>query len=444
MAPKRIEPSALVSRNTILLPPIADHSPAGSLKYFCEGLAEELAHTLTALGTIGVVSAACDNPAMILTGSVRQSGDDLRITVNLIDAVNGYYLASESFDRRLENVFAIQADVANAVAEKLRVRRPLGNLAARNLYAQGRYHLEQRTEEGLRKALEFFDRALGEDAQFALAYSGLSDAYGLLGHYGVMPPEDVWTKAASNAAWAVLQDERSAEAHTSLAHVKSTQDWDWTGAETEFRRAIALDPRYATAHHWYALSCLAPQGRLDEAKQHVLIAQELDPISSIIARDVAVVHYYRQDLAAALDQCDHNIELNPHFPPAYWILGLVQEQRGDFDESAAAFQRAIQLSPQSPRMHAALGRTLALSGRQEEARRMLAELHQLAEKRYVSPSDLGSLHFALGDRDAGFEWLTKAFRDRCFELLCLKVDPRLDAVRDDPRFGFLAAQLGLD
>ncbi|HEU5023048.1 MAG TPA: tetratricopeptide repeat protein [Bryobacteraceae bacterium] len=444
VAPKRIEPSVLVSRNTILLTPFADHSPGGTLKYFCDGLAEEFAHTLTSLGTIGVVSAACDNPAMILTGSVRQSEDDLRITVNLIDAVNGYYLASESFDRRMENVFAIQSDVANAVAEKLRVRRPLGNLAARNLYAQGRYHLEQRTEEGLRKALEFFDRALAEDAQFALAYSGLSDAYGLLGHYGVMPPEDVWTKAASNAAWAVLQDERAAEAHTSLAHVKSTQDWDWMGAETEFQRAIALDPRYATAHHWYSVSCLAPQGRLDEAMQHILIAQELDPISSIIARDVAVVHYYRRDLGAALDQCDHNIELNPHFPPAYWILGLVQEQRGDFDESAAAFQRAIQLSPQSPRMHAALGRTLALSGKREEARRILSELHQLAAKRYVSPSDVASLHFALGDRDAGFEWLTKAFRDRCFELMCLKVDPRLDAVRDDARFGALAAQLGLD
>ncbi len=444
VAPKRIEPSALVSRNTILLTPFADYSPAGTLKYFCDGLAEELAHTLTSLGTIGVVSAACDNPAMILTGSVRQSGDDLRITVNLIDAVNGHYLASESFDRKLENVFAIQSDVANAVAEKLRVRRPSGNLAARNLYAQGRYHLEQRTEEGLRKALEFFDRALGEDAQFALAYSGLSDAYGLLGHYGVMPPEEVWTKAASNAAWAVLQDERSAEAHTSLAHVKSTQDWDWAGAESEYQRAIALDPRYATAHHWYSVSCLAPQGRLAEALEQILIAHELDPISSIIARDVAVVHYYRQDLGAALDQCDHNIELNPHFPPAYWILGLVQEQRGDFDESAAAFQRAIQLSPQSPRMHAALGRTLALSGKKDEARRILAELRELAARRYVSPSDVASLHFALGDRDAGFEWLTKAFRDRCFELLCLKVDPRLDAVRDDPRFEALAAQLGLD
>src|SRR5262249_36544484 len=236
-------------------------------------------------------------------------------------------------------------------------------------------------------------------------------------------------KAASHAAWAVLQDERSAEAHTSLAHVKSTQDWDWTTAETEFLRAIALDPRYPTAHHWYAASCLAPMGRLDEAMEQILVAQALDPISSIIARDVAVVHCYRQDLGAALDQCDLTIELNPHFPPAYWILGLVQEQRGDFDESIAAFQRANQLSPQSPKMHAGLARSYALSGKKDEAVRMLEALHALAEKRYVSPFDIATVHFALGERDDGFQWLTKAFRDRSFEVMTLKVDPRFDNVR---------------
>jgi TolB-like protein/tetratricopeptide (TPR) repeat protein len=467
---KRTTLSTLVSRNTILLTPFADHSATGDQKYFCDGLSQEIIHTLTRVETIRVIAwarhggdsdtdpreaASRDNAAMILTGSVRKSGSDVRIVVSLVDAVNGCYLWSESFDRKMENIFAVQEEIACAVAERLRTeiegtgspkgtRRPAGNLAAHNLYAQGRYHLNQRTEEGLRKALEFFERALGEDAQYSLAYSGLADAYGLLGHYGVMPPADVWTKAASNAAWAVLQDEQSAEAHTSLAHVKSTQDWDWSGAEMEYLRAISLDPRYPTAHHWYSVSCLAPLGRLDEAMEQMLTAQALDPISSIIARDVAVVHYYRRDLGAALDQCDHNIELNPHFPPAYWILGLVQEQRGDFDESAAAFQRAIQLSPQSPKMHAALARTLALSGKRDEAMRILAELRELAEKRYVSPSDLASLHFALGDRDLGFQWLEKAFRDRSFEVMCFKVDPRFDPFRDDPRFAPLVNQLGLD
>jgi TolB-like protein/Tfp pilus assembly protein PilF len=466
----RTPTSALVSRNTIMLTPFSDHSAAGDQKYFCDGLCQEIICSLTGLETIRLVvwnrpehddfadpreAAARDNAAMILTGSVRRSGGDVRIVASLIDAVNGCYLWSESFDRKIENIFAVQEEIARAVTERLRTeiegtgsvksaRHPSGNLAANNLYAQGRYHLNQRTEEGLRKALEFFGKALAEDAQFALAYSGLADAYGLLGHYGVMPPAEVWTKAASNAAWAVLQDDQSAEAHTSLAHVKSTQDWDWAGAEMEYLRALSLDPRYPTAHHWYSVSCLAPLGRLDEAMEQMFIAQALDPISSIIARDVAMVHYYRHDLGAALDQCDHNVELNPHFPPAYWILGLVQEQRGDFDESAAAFQRAIELSPQSPKMHAALARTLALSDKKDEALRILGELHELAEKRYVSPSDLASLYFALGDRDLGFQWLTKAFRDRSFEVMCIRVDPRLDPVRDDPGFAPLVSQLGLD
>jgi serine/threonine-protein kinase len=259
----------------------------------------------------------------------------------------------------------------------------------------------------------------------------------------VLAPAEVWTKTASNAAWAVLQDEHSAEAHSSLAHVKSTQDWDWPGAEREFQRALSLDVRYPTAHHWYAVSCLAPMGRLKEALDEMALAQELDPVSSIIARDLARVQYFRQDFEAALDQCDHTIELNPHFSPAYWILGLVQEQRGEFDESIAAFQRAIQISPRSPIMQAALGRTLALAGKRKEALHILDELHKLAEKRYVSPFELASLHFALEQSDEGFAWLTKAFQDRCFELISLRVDPRWQWLKGNPQFDQLFSQLGL-
>ena len=252
-------------------------------------------------------------------------------------------------------------------------RRPNENLAAHNLYLQGRYHLNQRTEEGLRKALDFFEKALVEDAQYALAHSGLADAYGLLAHYGVLGPAEVWTKAAASATTAVMLDDNSAEAHTSLAHVKATQDWDWTGAEREFQRAISLDPRYATAHHWYAMSCLAPLGRLDEALEEMCVAQALDPVSSIVARDLAVIHFYRRDFETALEQCDHTIELNPHFAPAYWMLGVIQEQRKDFDESAAAFQRAVHLSPQTP-AHARRARRAHLrsSGRRSTRSRCCA------------------------------------------------------------------------
>lgn len=452
------------SRNTVAVLGFADHSPAADQQYFCEGLREEIIHVLTAMDAIRLVASRVaggsdgperQNAAMMVTGSVRLAGSQVRITTNLIDTANDCYLWSASIDRNLESIFALQEEVARTIAEQLKVQlagaqttrgsgRPTENLAAYNLYLQGRYHLNQRTEEGLRKAVEFFDKAIVEDAHYAHAYSGLADAYSLLGHYGVLAPADVWTRTASNAAWAVLQDEHSAEAHTSLAHVKATQDWDWLGAEREFQRALSLDARYPTAHHWYAVSCLAPMGRLDQAREEMSLAQELDPISSIIARDLARVHYFRQDFDAALEQCDHTIELNPHFSPAYWILGLVQEQRGEFDESVAAFQRAIQIAPRSPIMQAALGRTLALCGKRQDALRILEELHRLAEKRYVSPFELASLHFALEQTEQGFAWLSKAFQDRCFELISLRVDPRWQSLKSDAQFHQLFSRLGLE
>jgi len=468
MPARRSISPALVSRNAVMVAPFANHSAAADQEYFCQGLTDEIAHTLAVTEGVRLVAwsentppepnsvnrAAAErgNAALIVTGSVRLARGDARITANLLDAPSGCYLWSGVFDRKLDNVIAVQEEVARAIADVLKnelavgthgARHPTENLAAYNLYVQGRYHLNQRTDEGLRKAAEFFEKAIVENAQYAQAYSGLADAYSLLAHYGVWAPAEVWTKAASNAAWAVLQDENSAEGHTSLAHVKSTQDWDWLGAEREFQRAIALDPRYPTARHWYAMSCLAPLGRLEEALEQILTAQALDPISSIIARDLARIYYYQQDFEAALDQCDHTIELNPHFPPAYWILGLVQEQRGEFDEAAAAFNRALQLSPQSPLIQAALGRTFALSGKKPEAIRIVGELQKLSEKRYVSPFELASLHFALGQMDEGFQWLTKAFQDRCFELICLRVDPRWESLRGNPRFQTLFDQLRL-
>ena len=461
--PKHSVASVLVSRNTIVVLPFADDSSDGSLGYFCRGLMEEIVHTLANVKKLRVIPWDPDeesqeaverqHAAMRVSGSVRKSRDTLRIVAHLVDAAKGRYLWSQSTDRRADDPFAVQEEVARAILEKLQSELSGGgrergdfrpeNLAAYNLYLQGRHRLNQRTEEGLRKAAEFFDQAIAEDPQQAQAYAGLADAYGLLGHYGVLAPAEVWTKAASNAAWAVLLDDDSAEAHTSLAHVKSTQDWDWLGAEREFQRALSLDPRYATAHHWYAMSCLAPLGRLEEALPEMQIARAIDPISSIISRDLAMTYYYRREFDASLDQCDRTIEQNPHFSAAYWALGLVQVQRGDFDEAAAAFRRALQLSPQSPRLHGALARTLALSGRRSEALRILSELLDLAKKRYVSPFEMASIHVALGNLDEGFEWLGKAFQDRCFELIAIKVDPRFDSLRKDSRFTKLAAQLGV-
>ena len=438
-----------------------DHSVDRDLDYFCRGVREEIIHRLARFASLRILAAddsraAGDrsDAALIISGSVRRSGEQLRVTAQLVDGPTGCYLWSESVDAPIADLFAAQERVAEAIAKKLEPeigdshparasRRPSENLAAHNLYLQGRYHLNQRTEEGLRKALDFFEKALAEDTQYALAHAGLADAYGLLAHYGVFGPAEVWTKAASSATTAVMLDAESAEAHTSLAHVKSTQDWDWTGSEREFQRAISLNPRYATAHHWYAMSCLAPLGRLDEALDEVITAQSIDPVSSIVARDLAVIHFYRRDFETALEQCDHTVELNPHFAPAYWILGVIQEQRKDLDESAAAFQRAVHLSPQTPRMHGALGRTFALSGRRKQALEVLRKLEAYAKERYVSPLEFAWIQFALGDVDLGFRWMTKACEDRVFDLISIKVDPRFDSLRDDRRFAAIARQLGV-
>lgn len=461
---KRTVSAALISRNTILVRLYEDDSQTHDLAYFCNGLKHEIIHALSKLDSVRVAasesvpdgpdSSGQMNVAMIVSGSVRKSRDTLRITSNLIDSSANCYLWSESIDRDSQDVLSVQEEVAQNILQRLQMefsgtgasrasRRPTENLAAHNLYLQGRYHLNQRTEQGLMKAVEFFDKAIGEDPRYAPSYSGLADAHGLLAHYGVLAPAEICTKAASNAAWAVLLDDESSEAHASLAHVKATQDWDWRGAEREFQRSISLNPRYATAHHWYAMSCLVPLARLDEALDELQQAQALDPVSSIISRDLAVTYYYKRDFELALEQCDHTIEQNPHFAAAYWTLGLVQDERKDFDEAIAAFQRAIQLSPPSPRIQGALGRTFARAGRPRQAHKILDELQEQSKKRYVSPFELASIYFALNQLEQGFQWLTKAFQDRCFELVAIKVDPKFDAVADDPRFATLFSQLGL-
>jgi TolB-like protein/Flp pilus assembly protein TadD len=455
--------SALLSRNTVMVLQFADHSPDGDCDYICSGLRHEIINALSEVDSIIMVSrdsAADPNDAedrhpaaIVIGGSISKSTNMLRITMHMSDVARGCFIWSHSLDRKVSDVFAIQEEVAQLVLRNVRdklatgadrkgSKRQLENLAAHNMYLQGRYHLNQRTEHGLTRAVHFFTKAIEEDPQMAEAYACLADAENLLAYYGLAAPADVWTRAASNAAQAVMLDGESAEARTSFAHVKSTQDWDWEGSELEFRRAISFNPKYAPAHHWYAVSCLTPLRRLEEALEELLTAQALDPVSSIISRDIALNYYYHRDFESALQQCDHTIEQNPHFSAAYWTLGLVQEQRGEMDEAVAALRRAIELSLPRLRILGSLGRTLAEAGKKDEAIQILSELEENASRRYIPPFEPALIHFALQQTEEGFECLTKALQDRCYELATIKVDPRFDSITADPRFIELIRQIG--
>jgi TolB-like protein/Flp pilus assembly protein TadD len=456
---RKIVSAALVSRNTVAVMPFEDLSPSHDQKYFCSGLAEEIIQALARSAGLIVKSGAAQeaqaSAAMVIEGSVRKRENTLRITTHIVDTLRACHIWTETIDRPAEDEFAVQEEVANRVSEVLRsgagerdahatgVGAITKNLAAQNLYRQGRYHLEQRTEHGLQRALEFFSRAIEEDPRMAAAYAGLSDAYNLLAHYGVLAPAEVWTKAAASAARAVLLDDQSSEAHTSLGHLRAAQDWDWAGAESEFLKAISLNPYNPVAHLWYGASCLSSLGRLDEALAEVKMAQALDPVSSIISRNIALIHYYQRNLDLALQHSDLTIEQNPHFAAAYWTLGLVQDQRGELDEAVAAFKRAIELSPPSPRILGALGGVLAKAGKRDEARKILDQLDELAARRYISPFEPALINFNLGRRNEGFVLLSKAFADRCFEVITIHIDPRFDGIRNDPRYEELFQKLNL-
>ena len=459
LATKKVISTALVSRNSVVVLPFEDDTPQGNARHFCKGLSEEIVHALGKISGIVLKTAkqgdSRQSAALIVEGSVRRNRDVLRVGAHITDMLRGCYLWTESFDLPASDDFKVQEQIAQKIASILRGElidrsanagnKTFGtdNQAAHNLYLQGRYHLEQRTEPGLQKALEFFQRAIDEDPKMAAAHAGLSDTYNLMAHYGVCAPAEVWTKAAASAAQAVMLDDESSEAHTTLAHIKATQDWDWLGAEREFQRAISLNPQNATAHLWYGVSCLASLNRLDEALTEIKLAHALDPVSSIVARNLALIHYYQRNLDLALEQSDLTIEQNPHFSAAYWTLGLIQEQRGEIEEAVAAFKRAIELSPPSPRILGALGGALAKDRKRDEALKILQELEELAQKRYISPFEPALINFNLGQRKEGFELLTKAFADRSFEISTIHIDPRFDSIRSDARYKTLFRKLNL-
>lgn len=299
------------------------------------------------------------------------------------------------------------------------------------LYLKGRHFWQLRTEDGIRQAIRLYEQALTLDAGYALAWAGLADACSLLGNYGAVPRSEVHQQAMEAANRAVSLAPDLAEAHTSLAHVLATYRQDWEESEREFELAIDLNPYFATAHHWYAITCLMPQRRLEEAAVEIAEARKLDPSSVSVQRDAGIVQWCRRDAPGALELARQTIQLDPAFHEAYWLLGLAQEQAGDYAAASESFEAGANILA-TPRLLGALGHSLARAGNRRRARSILSELGSASG--YVSPFNLALIHTGLKDTEHAFSQLRRGLAQRCYEMVWIRVDPRLDPLRTEPPF----------
>jgi serine/threonine-protein kinase len=390
----------------------------------------------------------------VLTGRIVQRGDTLSIRAELVDARDDTHLWGEEYDRRLSDILAVQEEIAKDISGKLRRRltgeekkrlskRYTESAEAYGLYLKGRYHWSKRTSEDLQKGIEYFQQAISKDPGYALAYTGLAESYAVLSLYSGLPASETFPRAKAAALKALEIDDTLAQAHAVLATTYESFDWNFPAAEKEYRRAIALNPQYPTAHHWYSAH-LGIMGRSDEAIEEAKQALELDPLSLIINTWRTVSFYYARRYDAALESARKTVELDKSFPPAHLWLGTVLEQRKLFPEAIAELQEAVRLFGPRNEAVAALGHAYAVSGQREEALRSIEQL-KLWSKQGLDPSVIALVDAGLGRNDEAIEWLEKAYNTRSFWLiqLGLKVDPRWDGLRADPRFQNLLHRIGL-
>ena len=458
LAPPKIEPKSIA----VLPFGNLSHDPENA--YFSEGVQDEILTRLAKIGDFKVISrtstekykSAPDNlreiarqlgVANILEGSVQKAADQVRVNVQLINAMNDAHLWADTYDRKLTDIFAVESEIAKSVAEKLQAKlsgraeqelasRPTENPEAHQLYLKGRYFWNKRGVENLKKSIGYFQQAIDKDPAYALAYAGLGDARSLLPIYANTPPKDDVPAALAAARKAVELDDSLAEAHTSLANAL-VMNVQLAASEPEFRRALELNPNYATAHQWFG-ECLQGEGRFDEALVEIERAHELDPLSLIINAVVGNILGRVGRFDEALDQLHKTIDLDPNFAPAHVMLAQVLDEKRDWAGAIAEYEKAMQLNFKTSPQLAALACVEVHAGKKEEARKILDELTALSHKQYISSYSLAVAHLALGERDEALRLLEKCFDER--EILLqgsfgsIKTDKRLDALRDDPRF----------
>ena len=452
--------------------PLVDLSGQPDQAYFADGMTDMLINKLARIGALKVISRTSvmrykggrkslaemaremDVDALV-EGSVLRSGNRVRITVQLIDSDRDTLLWAEKYEYDLDDLMELQSLAARTIADRIQVEltpkeqeqltagRPV-DPAVQEACLKGRHFWYQRTSESVRKGLECFEEAVRLDPMHAPAHAGIADSCIVDGgRYLGISPKKAYTRARAAAERAVALDDDLAEAHTSLAAVMTDYDWDWKGADREYRRAIELNPNYVTAHSWYAEQ-LSRMGRHDEAVAEARVARELDPLSLASSMIVAWILFFARRYDEALEQGRQTLDLDPNYATVYRIMGWAHEETGDYEAAIAAHRKAAELTNQSPNFKVQLGRAYALAGRHEEAREILDEMVQAAEQSYISSFDLAVIHTALDEKDRAFEWLEKAYSERADHLPYLKVNPRLDPLRADPRFEELLRRMWLD
>ena len=459
------------SEPSIAVLPFADLSLEQDQEYFCCGMAEELISLLARVEGLRVASRTSAfqflgksedvrkigsqlNVEWILEGSVRKAGQRLRITAQLVKVADGYQLWSGRYDREMKDLFAIQDEIAEMIVQALEVtlvrepqRTQIGqdtaSLEAYNLYLHGRHSWNKRTEEELKKGIEYFQQAIERKPDYARAYAGLADSYVILGIYGALPPQEVMPRAKAAAERALTFNDRLAEVYASRGCVRASYDWDFAAATRDFQHALQLDPHYATTHQWYAMNCLIPLGRFAEARRELQKAQQLDPLSLAIGTSLGLQYFYARQYREAAEELRKALEIDRNFAMAHFFLGQTYEQVEMFEKALEELQEALRLAGGSLEMTAALGHTYGQLGDQQRARELLAKLRTAAADRYVSPALLAQVHVGLGETEQAVAALQDAYRVRAADLIWVNVRPAFDALRGDARFQDLIHRVGL-
>jgi serine/threonine-protein kinase len=457
------------AQTAVAVLPFANLSPETGDDYFSDGLTEELILLLTRVRGLRVVAWYSASQfrgreqdlssireglkaAVILRGSVRRTAGRVRVTAQLIDTSSGSYLWSEGFDRSLIDVVGIQQEIARAIVETLRLawipaqpagptRRPL-NLDCYNLCLQARFHLNRRTQEGILSGVQCYEHAIQNDPESAVAHAGLADAYSLLADYGVKHPREAMPLAEASAQRALELDPGSAEALSALAFIRSIFDWKWEEAVALYRRAIAINPGYAKARHWFGVDALALLGRFDEAEVEVQLARELDPLSLILSEGIAYVRMLRGDYDGAAGELRQIVGLDPGFYKAYSGLGRVFSLMGKYDDAITMLEKAHSMAGDLPSIVGALGQVLALSGQKDAARECLRKLDHMSRSRHVQSAAFAILHLGLGEIDRCLTWLETACEQHESQIVALKVHPVYEPLRAEPRFKVILQRIG--